>query len=70
LYSSRIIRAEVVVSLYIKYLSIQELVKANTVIVEYINTKLMIVDPLIKSLPLPFVASKGHVEHTELISII
>jgi hypothetical protein len=56
--TSRIIRAEVVVSMYIKYLAIRELVKANKVIVEYISTKLMIIDLLIKSLPLPFVASK------------
>lgn len=34
----------------IKYLAIWEDIKSNKVVVEYINSKFMIIDPLIKSL--------------------
>jgi hypothetical protein len=47
--------------IYIKYLAIRKLVKANKVVVEYIITELMIVDSLTKSLS--FVAYKRHVAY-------
>ena len=36
----------------IKYLAIREFVMDKTVVIEYVNTELMIVDPLTKSMPL------------------
>ena len=52
----------------IKYLAIRERVKEKKMVIEHINTELMIVDPLIKSMsPLKF---KDHVVNMGLSSLM
>ena len=45
----------------IKYLAIRERVKDKTVVIEHVNTKLMIADPLTKGMPLS--KFKNHIDH-------
>ena len=52
----------------IKYLAIKECVKEKKVVIEYVNTELMIVDPLIKDMPLQ--KFEDHVGRMGLGSII
>ena len=52
----------------IKYLAIRERVKETKVVIEYISTELMIVDPLTKGMP-PF-RFKDHVERMGFGSIM
>ena len=52
----------------IKYSAIREHVKSNTVTIEHISTRLMIVDPLMKGLPPK--AYKEHVEHMRLNYVV
>ena len=52
----------------IKYLAIREHVKEKTIVIEHINTKLMIVDPLIKGMPPS--KFKDHVDRMRLGSFV
>ena len=52
----------------IKYLAIRERVKEKKVVIEHVNTKLMIIDPLTKGMP-PFKV-KDHVDRMRLGSIM
>ena len=52
----------------IKYLTIRERVKENKVVIEHVNTELMIVDPLTTGMP-PF-KFKDHVMNMGLGSIM
>lgn len=49
----------------IKYLTLREHVRQQKLVIEHINTKLMIADPLTKGLPPKLY--KEHVEHIDLI---
>ena len=52
----------------VKYLAIREHVKSNKVAIEPISIGLMIMDPLMKGLPLK--AYKEHVEHMRLNYVV
>ena len=48
----------------IKYLAIREHVKEKKMVIEYVNTKLMIADPLTKGMPLQ--KFKNHVDRIRI----
>ena len=52
----------------IKYLAIKERVKEHKVVIEHISTKLMVLDPLIKGMPIK--SFKDHVTNMGLGSIL